>query len=210
MWRGWTTAGSRAARTAPGSCSSRCARRAVAALPPSCLPHACARSLQSARLPALACHQPARLCPAVLTSGDLTLCTRATHPPRPPIVQAPTTAVEFYAGIDHSEVEAMGPGALLVLALPAWHGWLYTSVARRERARERAGGCSPAAGCGFCGGGLGRCCCRSMLAAPLASRLQADPWAPPAPFLQPRRGQAIRPGLSTGPAHGALAAGAAG
>lgn len=52
--------------------------------------------------------------------------------------QAPTTEIELYAGVDPSEVEAMGPGALLVLALPAWHGWLFNSVASHAEGRPVA------------------------------------------------------------------------
>lgn len=44
--------------------------------------------------------------------------------------QAPTEQVMFFAGVDRAEVEALGSGALLVLALPVWNGWLYTSLGR--------------------------------------------------------------------------------
>lgn len=36
----------------------------------------------------------------------------------------------FFAGVDRAEVEALGPGTLLVLALPVWHGWFFTSLGR--------------------------------------------------------------------------------
>jgi hypothetical protein len=32
-----------------------------------------------------------------------------------------------FAGVDEAEVAALGAGALLVLALPAWYGCLYAS-----------------------------------------------------------------------------------
>ncbi|PSC75124.1 death-inducer obliterator 1 isoform X1 [Micractinium conductrix] len=42
----------------------------------------------------------------------------------------PNDEINFHVGVHPADVEAAGPGALLVLALPAWHGWLYTSQAR--------------------------------------------------------------------------------
>lgn len=36
----------------------------------------------------------------------------------------------YYAGVHRADVETLGPGALLVLALPVWHGWFYHSAAK--------------------------------------------------------------------------------
>ena len=35
-----------------------------------------------------------------------------------------------FAGVDRGQVAALGPDTLLVLALPAWHGFLYSTHAR--------------------------------------------------------------------------------
>lgn len=43
---------------------------------------------------------------------------------------APTPEAMFFAGVHPSDAQALGPGALLVLAVPAWHGWLYASQAK--------------------------------------------------------------------------------
>jgi len=50
--------------------------------------------------------------------------------PALPSLQRPNQEVCYFAGVHPDDVAAAGPGALLVLALPAWHGWLYTSQAR--------------------------------------------------------------------------------
>ena len=41
--------------------------------------------------------------------------------------QAPTADLMLWAGVARAEVEALGPGALLVVALPTWNGHLFNS-----------------------------------------------------------------------------------
>lgn len=53
-------------------------------------------------------------------------------------MQKPNQEVNFFAGVLPDDVAAAGPGALLALALPAWHGWLYTAVERQALARVPA------------------------------------------------------------------------
>lgn len=38
----------------------------------------------------------------------------------------------FFVGVDQAELAALGPGTLLVLALPAWYGRLYRSPAKTQ------------------------------------------------------------------------------
>ena len=50
--------------------------------------------------------------------------------PLPPPLQLPTEEAMQFAGVDRGQVAALGPDTLVVLALPAWHGFLYSTHAR--------------------------------------------------------------------------------
>jgi hypothetical protein len=73
-----------------------------------------------AAVSALACQLSVQLSTRTLTPA----CSRL------PPLQVPTPEALAIAGISQAEVGRLGPGTLLVLALPAWYGQLYSSGER--------------------------------------------------------------------------------